>query len=419
MGIERIIDLVRMVRSGRHNARLHFCRIRTGNRRGPCNRGYTTILASCLRDSKLLCICIGAYANEISQRLRIIQPCANVRMNEGPYLPSVFPLQSIVAGSLYKEADCTLTEERPSSSQLRSNEQMLPPIIRFRRCADFLVIPQMERMLDDVLAGRYSTVQRIILSLEDVDIVETCVAESIQRQVKRFAETETSLDIVVPRRTPVIHDLRRGELELRWHSCCSAGNPADDHTNAYETLEDAIRDCRYGAFSRSFAVEREKSLATSLAALTQVILEQQNANTLVPYIADLHSAGLVVRKVDQGEAIACATYPFQPSFIILEGLVAVRRLHVEPSEAAKRRPIRDAISMAVKAVFHRQGQTIGGCTATTEVFRCEAGPKVIKPHSSSCAYAVSDCWIIDIDPIHGKDCWDAIGLLRRQDGVTK
>jgi hypothetical protein len=214
-------------------------------------------LIDCWRLCRLLCICNGAYAKEIVQQLRTIQPCANVRMNEGPYLPSVFPLQNIVAGSLSKEVDCTVTEERPSLSQSRPNEQMLPPIIRFRRYADSLVIPRMERMLDDVMAGRYGTVRRIILSLEDVDIVETCVAESIQTQVKRFAETQASLDIVVPRRIPVIHDLRRGKLELRWHSC---ENPADDHTNTYETLEDAIRDCRYGAFSRSFAVEREKTL---------------------------------------------------------------------------------------------------------------------------------------------------------------
>jgi hypothetical protein len=334
-------------------------------------------------------------------------------MDEGPYLPPVFPLQMSIDGNLSKEVDCTVTEERPLSSQSRFSEQMIPSIVRFRRYAGALVIPQMERMLDDMLAGRYGTVLRIILSLEDVDIVETCVAESIERQVKRFAGTQTSLDIVVPRVAPVVHDLRRGKLELRWHSCCSTRNPADDHTNAYETLEVAIRDCRYGAFSRSFAVEREESFAT----LTRVILKQQKVNTLVPYIADLRSAGLVVRKVKQGEAIACARYPFRPSFIILEGLVAVRRLHAEPSEAAKRRSIREAISVAVKAAFHRQNGTIGGGTAMTEVSRHEAGPQVIEPHFSSCAHAVDDsCWILDIDPVDGKD---AIGLVRRQGGVKE
>jgi hypothetical protein len=402
VGIECNVDLARMVHSGKHNARLYLYRICTRNRRGPCLRGYTTILASSVRDSRLLCICNGAYANEILQRLRIIQPCATVRVKEDPYLSSDFPLQILVTGSLSKEVDCTVTEEPPSSSQSRSNKQMLPLIIRFRRYADSLVIPQMERMLDDVLAGRYGTVRRIILSLEDVDTVETCVAESIQRQVKRFAETQTSLDIVVPRRAPVVHDLRRGKLELRWHSCCSAGTPADDHTNAYETLEIAIRDCRYGAFSRSCAVEREESLAT-LTRVIRLILEQQKVNTLVPYIADLRSAGLVVRKVDQGEAIACARYPVQPSFIILEGLVAVRRLHADPLEAAERRPIREAIHVAIKAVFRRQDQTIGGCTAMPEEFRHKAGPEVVKPHISSCAHAVSDSLILDIDPVDGKD----------------
>jgi hypothetical protein len=345
-----------------------------------------------------------------------MQPCANVRMDEGPYLPSVFPLQISVDGSLSKEVDCTVTEERPLSSQSRSDEQMLPPIVRFRRYAGALVIPQMEQMLDDVLAGRYGKVLRIILSLEDVDIVETCVAESIQRQIKRFAETQTSLDIVVPRMAPVVHDLRRGKLELRWHSCCSTTNPADDHTNAYETLEGAIRDCRYGAFSRSFAVEREESLATS----TRVILEQQRVSTLVPNFANLRSAGLVVRRIDQGEAISCARYPFQPSFIILEGLVAIRRLHADPSEAAERRSIREAIPVAVKAVFRRQTRTMGDCTPMTEVCRHEAGPEVIKPHFLSCAHAVSDsCWILYIDPGDGKDCGDAMDLVRRQGDITE
>jgi hypothetical protein len=86
------------------------------------------------------------------------------------------------------------------------------------------------------------------------------MAESIQRQVESFAETQTSLSIVVPRVAQVVHGLRRGKLELRWHSCCSTRNPADDHTNAYE----------------------EESFAT----LTPVILIRQKVNTLVLYIAD-------------------------------------------------------------------------------------------------------------------------------------
>jgi hypothetical protein len=126
-----------------------------------------------------------------------------------------------------------------------------------------------------------------------------------------------------------------------------------------------------------------------------------------------------MRKVDQGEAFGCARYPFRPSFIILEGLVAVRRLHAELSEAAESRSIREAIPVAVKAVFRRQDRTIGSCTATTEVSRREAGPKVITPQISSYAHAMSDsCWVLDIDPVDGKDCWDAICLVKRQDDVT-
>jgi hypothetical protein len=86
VGIECNIDLARMIHNGKHNARLYLYRLCSRNRRGPCLCGYTAILASSVRDRRLLCICNGAYANEIVQRLRIIQSCANVRTKEDSYL---------------------------------------------------------------------------------------------------------------------------------------------------------------------------------------------------------------------------------------------------------------------------------------------------------------------------------------------
>ncbi|RYN71110.1 hypothetical protein AA0119_g13678 [Alternaria tenuissima] len=159
---------------------------------------------------------------------------------------------------------------------------------------------------------------------------------------------------------------------------------------AYGGLEDAIRDARYRDGSRSSHSASKQDSGVSL---------QQTGGELQFILRNLPSPGLVVRKLKYGDIIACSDYPFQPSFVILEGLVDVRELCDAPVDGAGRMCVRKAILLAVKAIFRRKTKTAGDSEKIVSESPCEGRHKVVAPHYPFCARVQSEsCLILDIDP---------------------
>ncbi|KAI0572199.1 sulfate transporter [Pyrenophora tritici-repentis] len=332
-------------------------------------------------------------------RPQVTQPCKHVPIGEVPRLSLVFPLSTSIA----KEMDCYATELPSSSSPARPEGLMLPPVVRFKGRVGSLVIPP----LDQILA-RCDKAPYIILDLLQVDAIETSVAEYIQSRAGRILERHAPLlIIVVPRsRFAVMGDLKRGKVDHGPHPAISLGvgvpNPANEkQIQVYETLEDAIRHARNGALSRTCLSAAEQDAC--FAALSNTFLHQQTSNELGLSLAELRSAGLVIQNLKRGDAIACSEYPFQPSFVILDGRVTVRQLHAAPLPGARRKCIRKAVPAAVKACFRREARTEekGPVPVTMEGSLCGVGPKVVAPRFLFCARVESEfCLIIDINSTH-------------------
>jgi hypothetical protein len=311
---------------------------------------------------------------------------------------------------------------------------MLPTVVRLRGRIDSLVIPALDRSL-----VRCGQAPYVILDLRAVDAVETSVVEYIQSQVKRYIQSQDEeyiqsqvgrirqrhaplLKLVVPHSQLTVMDLARGKVNYGRQPAMSpvAGVPASVDAQpllAYETLEDAIRDARYGDVSSSCLPTAKPD--ASFDALSEVIFPQQTSSKLEFILPQLPSAGLMVRKLERGETIACSEYPFQPSFVILEGVVDVRQLHAAPVDGASRKCVRKAVLLAVKAIFQRKTQTKVDRPTMMEGTPGGVRPKVVAPRFPFCARVMSEsCWILEIDPTHVPR-WDEIVERARQSGAME
>ncbi|KNG46179.1 hypothetical protein TW65_07075 [Stemphylium lycopersici] len=273
----------------------------------------------------------------VDTRPQPTQLCTHVPMEKVHHLPPVFPLPTPVVNSLSKDFECSVMEMLPSSPPERLKRPMLPPLLRFKGRVDSLAIPRIEEFF-----ACYCQAPCIILDLEAVDAVETSVAEHIQSQAEGIRQKNAQrLSIVVPRtRLAVKDDLERGKVDF---DRCPVLPPVDGTPNliskrplrTYGTLENAIRDALYGDVSSSYL--QAAKLDDDFPALREVILKYQIRNMLETTLPEPRWAGLTVRGLKRGETIACSLYPFQPSFVILEGLVAVRQLLKAPCEGTRRK----------------------------------------------------------------------------------
>ncbi|RYN62681.1 hypothetical protein AA0117_g12904 [Alternaria alternata] len=300
------------------------------------------------------------------------------------------------------EMDCPAAEElRSSTSSARQNPPLLPPVVQFRGDIDSFVAPPLEQSF-----ARCGQPSCIILDLQEVCSVGTDLAQCIQREAERIA---ARIKIVLPRSRLAVMDLDRGGVNYSWDVATSpvggTSDPVDGapgtgdkdpdsvekkKLQAYGGLEDAIRDARYRDGSRSSHSASKQDSGVSL---------QQTGGELQFILRNLPSPGLVVRKLKYGDIIACSDYPFQPSFVILEGLVDVRELCDAPVDGAGRMCVRKAILLAVKAIFRRKTKTAGDSEKIVSESPCEGRHKVVAPHYPFCARVQSEsCLILDIDP---------------------
>ncbi|RYN15979.1 hypothetical protein AA0116_g12652 [Alternaria tenuissima] len=334
-------------------------------------------------------------------RLKATKPCHHIPPRKVSYILPLFS-QTYVADSLSKEMDCPAAEElRSSTSSARQNPPLLPPVVQFRGDIDSFVAPPLEQSF-----ARCGQPSCIILDLQEVCSVGTDLAQCIQREAERIA---ARIKIVLPRSRLAVMDLDRGGVNYSWDVATSpvggTSDPVDGapgtgdkdpdsvekkKLQAYGGLEDAIRDARYRDGSRSSHSASKQDSGVSL---------QQTGGELQFILRNLPSPGLVVRKLKYGDIIACSDYPFQPSFVILEGLVDVRELCDAPVDGAGRMCVRKAILLAVKAIFRRKTKTAGDSEKIVSESPCEGRHKVVAPHYPFCARVQSEsCLILDIDP---------------------
>jgi len=122
--------------------------------------------------------------------------------------------------------------------------------------------------------------------------------------------------------------------------------------------------------------------------------------------------GLKVRKVTQGQAIACGLYPWKPVFLVLEGRVSVRLRHSKKKKKTRtQHSIRHATRMMGKSLLANAREYLNKVfcrkSRPTQADRLPntnlipGGVFGITTPTLACAHAVSkSCWILDVDPIN-------------------
>lgn len=271
---------------------------------------------------------------------------------------------------------------------------------------------------------RYCQSPHVILNLEAVDSVETSVAECIQGRAERILQRDASLfSIVVSRsQSGVKSDLERSKLNYSYDLATPPATSDSESTNrkqlrAYETLEHAIRDARYGYQSSPCFLPEKLDL--SLIALCEATLHQHTSRKQQLTISDLRSAGKMVRELECGDTIACSEYPLLPAFVVLDGRVAIRKLCATGVDSASKKCIRKAVPFAVKAIFQRKVPSEDKAPEIVEGSLHGNTPCIVAPRSPFCARVDSEsCLILDIDAAHNQHWRDFIER-GRQSGAIK
>ena len=231
------------------------------------------------------------------------------------------------------------------------------------------------------------------------------MAEYIQSQIERILQRHGQpLSIVVRHsQLAVMADLERGKVNKLQY-------------RAHEALEEAIRDARYGNMSALCVPNAKLDATDSLDTLRSMF---QANNDMKPTLAELRWKGLRVRERKRGEAIACSKYPLQSSFIILEGLVAVRQRRAATPDTTHRKCIRKAVPQRVAAMFQHKEKPAEQDLVMMEGSLCGAGPKIVTPQVPFCARVESRiCWILDFHSTHDQLLQEIVEQSR-QSGTKK
>jgi hypothetical protein len=353
-----------------------------------------------------------------------------MEVDEERQIPPALPPMHL--GSPFKEFDFSAQELEPLPlrSLLDDGYQIRPPIIRLNGHTTSAAIPLLEQFMEDVPDATNDTNLYIILDLRTVDSLETCVAQFLNKRASWLLLAPRHRTLVViasPRSTRVVGILEREGLVLRWPTsnpdlADTANATAPLHILAYEHLDHAVHASRTVHTYTTGLGTVDKADDTTACDDHQII-EQLFSYLPDPQLAAserLRRAGLVVRTIRQGEAISCARYPLRCTFVVLNGTVGIRRLHVDPMNYGLQKPVREATFAALKSLFVWLFRQKNRCTQTNNAVEkyMGVGEKFDGGiYYLSCVHAVSEsCWILDIDPMNEVG-WNAV--QKRSKRATK
>jgi hypothetical protein len=228
--------------------------------------------------------------------------------------------------------------------------------------------------------------------------------------------------VVSANQLAVVNDLKRGGVNYGYNLATPLETSVPDRIDrkqlrAYETLKDAICNVPYECVPSSCLPIA--NLDAIFAALSDFVQYQRTSTNLEFRLSELRLADVIVRDLKLGDTIACSDYPFQPSFIIIEGLVSVRQLQAAPVDGATRKCVRQAVPLAVKSMFRRKTVTKAAAVSTMERSSYGDKPKVVAPQFPFCARVLSNsCLILVIDAAHVAR-WNEIVERARQSSAAK
>jgi hypothetical protein len=244
--------------------------------------------------------------------------------------------------------------------------------------------PLLQRAVQTLLAQNRGKPFWVILDLEDATSVDTSVAEFLQNEARRLSLLDPAVRLVFAGARP------GSDIEARMSRWADVG-PGD--TNNFVTREQALHAWMF----RYHSTPSESLLDPHAISCIDSILRRRAPSPLCEKsILDgksLLKCGLSVRRVANGEAIACQRYPLLQSFMVLDGDVIVRSGH-DALVSRLQQPVRYAVIQVFRS--SRSDPSSNGIRyqylSRGQLFDADE-------QTSVCAYAASaSCWVLIFDP---------------------
>jgi anti-anti-sigma regulatory factor len=272
----------------------------------------------------------------------------------------------------------------------------LPSIIRLSRHVGFTDKPLLQRALQKLLAQDKDRPFWVILDLEDATSVDTSVAKFLQSEARRLSLLDPAVRLVFAGARPA------SDMEARLSRWAEVG---PGNINNFATTEQALHAWMF----RYHSTPTENLLDSHAVLCINSILGRQDlSSSFEKSILNenfLLQCGRSVRRVSNGEAIACQRYPLLQSFLVLDGDVIVRSGH-DTLAPRLQQPIRHAVIQVFQNLINRLRHR-PNCSPHSDPSsngtRCQylvrgqlfdAGKQ-----RSVCAYAASaSCLVLTFDP---------------------
>jgi hypothetical protein len=269
----------------------------------------------------------------------------------------------------------------------------LPSIIRLSQHVGFTDKPLLQRAVQTLLARNRGRPFWVILDLEDATSVDTSVADFLQKEARRLSLLDPAVRLIFAGARP------GSDIEAKMSRRAEVGPGG---INNFATTERALHAWMFRYHSTPTENLRDPH---AVSCINNILRRQKSSLRFKKTVLDGESLlqwGHSVRRVANGEVIACQRYPLLQSFVVLDGDVIVRSGHDAPVSRLQQ-PIRYAVIQAFRNFMnrlHRRSRCSQPSSNDIRYQHLTQGQLFDADEQRSvCAYAASaSCWVLTFDP---------------------
>jgi hypothetical protein len=339
-----------------------------------------------------------------------------------------------------KELDVSTSQlgQPASHVQIHFHQPLLPSVIHLTGYVGFSDRPLIEKFLQSILIPSPITHSCIVLDFSGVIAIETCFATFLARQAHKLSLRSPEVHLYfagIKNGSNLYASLSQNELHCSWSHDDLGQNPQAPgevrriaKNLAFDSMEQALHTYRYAngggvgmqfmSLSHALDQGQENTFIDNFIGELKTYLPRLD----LPLQKRMSRYGLVLRKLVQGQAVACGRYDTEPVFIVLQGEVMIHQSHNLTPKASAPQPVREAICTAVKSVPQLARRLVRQKEEPEDIVpsQCLTSLDIYDQGSRffTCAHAVGpSCWILDIHPQNRTDLLALHDLAKKACGT--
>jgi hypothetical protein len=300
--------------------------------------------------------------------------------------------------------------------------QLLPPIIRLINHVGSTEKPIISRLIEKVMVLDRPALSYIVLDFDRAITIESCVAQFLERQSRRLVSQCPKVHMVITG-TRCGSDIQARLSQAGLHctrplgASLPSGKSAYGDNLAFDSVDDFLWICRFS--SPEPALPPSAALRSEEASSRGAWCHGQEGTHISSIMRDLEPhlpmthlqsedpmvRGFAIRKVAQGQAIACGRYTLKPIFLVLYGKVLIQKRHEASLHALPQQTVRDSCRNTFTYIRSwsrrpvRERKTAQGTVNTEHQYLTEHEMYDGGSGTFTCAHgATGSCWILEVDP---------------------